>query len=609
VQEMSDPKKPKPKERRSSISEKKVSFDLPPEEPKRHRTPPAKLERQKVVPLPVFPGGKHSDFTLMDFPEKFLLHIFEYLTPFEWCKASEVCKRWKTLLYSDHLWHTAFMMRWPQEASNTKLERDKKETWRDRYRHYHRKEEKKNKEKHSLRSDNVRTESQMSHSRPALTVSPKDNAAESRTKLTRTASLRRKANSVTSSSYDFDAESVTTNSSVETDVDHESFDLNVPGSGYMQRAPNSADTVKKTKLTTAPLNTNDESRRSSLSASGSDDTLLRNVFKSVPEVSTVEESPLDDFLTAPLSRILSLPPSLRESTNRMTKIRNELLIWANQQLTPYKTFVTVQSLEHFFDGCAFLALIHKYDPNSINLKEFDTSDKRKTFQTALELAEKYMDIPNLLNIDSVISGKNNRSLLLYLCLFKFRFDELERKNNPLVAVRHEINGLKSLLSEQIGGLEITKKEFEEDCNRLSALTCNEALDEEHKYYEQRAQMMDKIVSSAKETIDILLAQNKKLTEQNIALQDKVRALEKMLQIEEERRRKAEEDLTLEEKIKALGQLLEEKDIAQYLKENAESLTKLMNDESARMYTENTSQNSNSNNDNNIVPTPKTLVFL
>jgi hypothetical protein len=34
-------------------------------------------------------------------------------------------------------------------------------------------------------------------------------------------------------------------------------------------------------------------------------------------------------------------------------------------------------------------------------------------------------------------------------------------------------------------LELTKKEFDEDCNRLCALTSNETLEEEHKYYEQR----------------------------------------------------------------------------------------------------------------------------
>jgi hypothetical protein len=37
-------------------------------------------------------------------------------------------------------------------------------------------------------------------------------------------------------------------------------------------------------------------------------------------------------------------------------------------------------------------------------------------------------------------------------------------------------------------------------------------------------MMDKIVLSAKETINTLLTQNKRLTEQNIALQDKVKVM-------------------------------------------------------------------------------------
>jgi hypothetical protein len=97
----------------------------------------------------------------MIFCEQFLFHIFGYLKPFDWCRASGVCKQWKNLLYSDRLWHSAFILKWPQKASDPKVltltllfltliqsiisrthiniilvkfERDKKETWRERYR-------------------------------------------------------------------------------------------------------------------------------------------------------------------------------------------------------------------------------------------------------------------------------------------------------------------------------------------------------------------------------------------------------------------------------------------------------------------------------------------
>jgi hypothetical protein len=93
----------------------------------------------------------------------------------------------------------------------------------------------------------------------------------------------------------------------------------------------------------------------------------------------------------------------------------------------------------------------------------------------------------------------------------------------------------------------------------------------------------------------------------------------MLQIEEERRKRAEDELLLEEKIKGLGKLLDGKDIAQYLKENADSLTKMINDESVKTLTESNSlqnlssnNNTNSNNNNNSNSGPfsnKTLVFL
>jgi hypothetical protein len=78
---MSELKNSKHKERSGSTGEKRVSFDLPSEEPKRQRTPPAKLERQKVVPIPLFPGGKRTDIALMDLPDRvcvFKHWIFTY---------------------------------------------------------------------------------------------------------------------------------------------------------------------------------------------------------------------------------------------------------------------------------------------------------------------------------------------------------------------------------------------------------------------------------------------------------------------------------------------------------------------------------------------------
>lgn len=74
---MSELKNSKQKERSGSTGEKRVSFDLSSEEPKRQRTPPAKLERQKVVPIPLFPGGKRTDIELMDLPDRVCCFFFD----------------------------------------------------------------------------------------------------------------------------------------------------------------------------------------------------------------------------------------------------------------------------------------------------------------------------------------------------------------------------------------------------------------------------------------------------------------------------------------------------------------------------------------------------
>jgi len=87
--------------------------------------------------------------------------------------------------------------------------------------------------------------------------------------------------------------------------------------------------------------------------------------------------------------------------------------------------VNVDSFKTSFkDGLAFLAMVHRFNPDKSGVKydDYNKEDPRKNLSVAFDLAEKELGVPKLLDVDEVMDGKvDERSLVLYTSLFFHAF--------------------------------------------------------------------------------------------------------------------------------------------------------------------------------------------
>lgn len=76
-----------------------------------------------------------------------------------------------------------------------------------------------------------------------------------------------------------------------------------------------------------------------------------------------------------------------------------LLLWCQRKTAPYKN-VNVQNFHlSFKDGLAFCALIHRHRPDLIDYNKLSKDNPLENLNTAFDVAEKYLDIPRMLDPD------------------------------------------------------------------------------------------------------------------------------------------------------------------------------------------------------------------
>ena len=76
-----------------------------------------------------------------------------------------------------------------------------------------------------------------------------------------------------------------------------------------------------------------------------------------------------------------------------------LLLWCQRKTAPYKN-VNVQNFHlSFKDGLAFCALIHRHRPDLIDYSKLSKDNPLENLNTAFDVAEKYLDIPRMLDPD------------------------------------------------------------------------------------------------------------------------------------------------------------------------------------------------------------------
>jgi hypothetical protein len=84
-----------------------------------------------------------------------------------------------------------------------------------------------------------------------------------------------------------------------------------------------------------------------------------------------------------------------------------LLLWCQRKTQPYRN-VNVQNFHTSFkDGLAFCALIHRHRPDLIDYDKLSKDDPIGNLNLAFDIAEKYLDIPRMLDAEGKKISRSN----------------------------------------------------------------------------------------------------------------------------------------------------------------------------------------------------------
>jgi len=110
------------------------------------------------------------------------------------------------------------------------------------------------------------------------------------------------------------------------------------------------------------------------------------------------------------------------SVEEMTA-KEGLLLWCQRKTAPYKN-VNVQNFHTSFkDGLAFCALIHRHRPDLIDYNKLSKDNPLENLNTAFDVAEKYLDIPRMLDPEDLINNarSDERAIMTYVSCYYHAF--------------------------------------------------------------------------------------------------------------------------------------------------------------------------------------------
>ncbi|KAG4069745.1 hypothetical protein HA402_003186 [Bradysia odoriphaga] len=110
------------------------------------------------------------------------------------------------------------------------------------------------------------------------------------------------------------------------------------------------------------------------------------------------------------------------SVEEMTA-KEGLLLWCQRKTAPYKN-VNVQNFHlSFKDGLAFCALIHRHRPDLIDYGRLSKDNPLENLNTAFDVAEKYLDIPRMLDPEDLINTPkpDERAIMTYVSCYYHAF--------------------------------------------------------------------------------------------------------------------------------------------------------------------------------------------
>ncbi|GAM29293.1 hypothetical protein SAMD00019534_124690 [Acytostelium subglobosum LB1] len=150
-----------------------------------------------------------------------------------------------------------------------------------------------------------------------------------------------------------------------------------------------------------------------------------------------------------------------------------LLAWVKKTTDGYAGVNITNFKASFKDGCAYLALTHKYDPSLFQYQDYQGKDQIERLNAAFDFAEKHLGIPRLLEAEALSKGQcDERSIVLYTSLFFHAFRAKEERDAAAAnqnALANKLAALeKSLAGEKMSHEELMrqKKELEDALNQI-----------------------------------------------------------------------------------------------------------------------------------------------
>ncbi|CAF4468439.1 unnamed protein product [Rotaria socialis] len=147
---------------------------------------------------------------------------------------------------------------------------------------------------------------------------------------------------------------------------------------------------------------------SDINLTSSNETVSINTQQTVSSISMIESLSASEQTTIKPSKNLSVD-------HIPINYRNKLLIWARQQCQGYPGIYIDDFTRSWRNGRAFLGILHRHNPNLINLRQAYCASNRENLTQAFNFAQKHYGITQLIDPEDVDTDEpDEKSILLYI---------------------------------------------------------------------------------------------------------------------------------------------------------------------------------------------------